>query len=215
MLQPFQPLRRAVQLVGAATHGFTFRPDGRCPAFGTCVGKVKGRSIIAAVSCDDTYHLRDHIAGALNDNAVANTDILAADFILIMQRGVGHHYTANRDWCQTGHRRQRAGASHLNIDFIQQGFSLFGGKFVRQRPARCACHLSKPFLIIMPVHLVDDAINIITKRGPLAADFGVMVQQPGNIAAAGRQAIDAEAKPLERCQKAGMGVGNRGARLAG
>ena len=214
MFQPFQPLRRALQRVGAAPYSFALGADGRGVAFRASVGKDKGHGILLAIRRDNPHHLRDHITGPLNDHTVANTDILATDFIFIMQGGVRHHHAANRDRRQPCHRCQRAGAPHLDINGIQQGFGLFGGEFMRQRPARGARDLAKPLLIVMPVDLVDHPVNIIAKGGPLAANLGIMRQQGVNIGAAGGQVIDAEAKAGEGGKAACMCIGNRGADLA-
>ena len=41
---------------------------------------------------------------------------------------------------------------------------------MRQGLARRPCNLSEAFLIIMPVNFIDNTVNIITKRRPLASD---------------------------------------------
>ena len=186
MLQPFEALCRAFEAVGTASHRLALGPGCRCAAFGTCLGKDKPGAFGGPRFGKHPHHLRDHIASPLDHHPVANTDILAADFILVMKRRVGDNNTADGDGFKPRHRCQRAGTPDLDVDGVQQGFGLFGGEFMRQRPARRTRHLAKPGLVIMPVDLVDDPVNVIAKIGPCRADLAIDRQQARHIIAAPR-----------------------------
>lgn len=82
--------------------------------------------------------MRDDIPGALDHHRVTDADILALDFVLIVQRRIGDHHTADRDRGEAGDRRQGAGAADLDVDGFQNGGRLFGREFVGDGPARSA-----------------------------------------------------------------------------
>ena len=88
MFQPFELLCRAVKGTGATAYGLTFRPQGRGTAFWTGVRKVEFRRSRNAPIYDHAHHLWDYVTGPLDHHRVTNTDVLAADFIFIMKRGV-------------------------------------------------------------------------------------------------------------------------------
>ncbi len=154
------------------------------------------------------HDLRDDIARALHDHAIANADIAplpdrlalltyALDIVLIVQRRVGHNHTADGDWLQPRHRRQRASAAHLNIDAAQNGERLFRREFMRNRPARAARAKTKPGLQVEPVHLVNNTVDIVIQRGTLHADGAIMRKQPIHAVEPLHQRIDRKA-PLAK-----------------
>ena len=94
-----------------------------------------------------------------------------------MKRCVGHHNAANRDRLQPCDRRQRAGASDLDVDVDEFGNRLLCREFMRRRPARRARAETEPRLKVQPVDLVDHAVDIIIEIAALNADFSIMVQK--------------------------------------
>ena len=83
-------------------------------------------------------HFRDDISGAAHDDGVADAHVFAADFILVVQRGIGHGHAADEYRRKPRHRGQRAGTPDLHLDAQQHGHRLLGGKLVRDGPARRA-----------------------------------------------------------------------------
>src|SRR5216684_3681204 len=86
-------------------------------------------------------NLRNHVAGALDDDGVADPDIAALaqlfavaadapDVILIVQRDVLHDDAADPDRLELADRRERAGAADLNFDISQHSHCAFGREFV-------------------------------------------------------------------------------------
>src|SRR6266436_1918991 len=78
------------------------------------------------------HHLRNHVAGALDDDGVADPDIAALaqllamaadapDVILIVQRDVLHDDAADADRLELADRCERAGAPDLDLDIPQHG----------------------------------------------------------------------------------------------
>ena len=61
------------------------------------------------------------------------------------------------------HRRQRAGAAHLDLDAAQHRGRLLGGEFVGDGLARRARDEAEPLLQVEPVELVDDAVDVVVE----------------------------------------------------
>ncbi len=116
-------------------------------------------------------------AGSRRPRAARSTvspiaDVLAGDLVLVVQCGVGDDDAAHRHRLQPRHRRQGAGAANLNVDLLQHRRRLLGGELVRQAPARAARHEAQALLPVEPVHLVDDAVDVIAEVGALALRSG-------------------------------------------
>ena len=77
-------------------------------------GKTKGLLPRGRFVRHHRDHLRDHVAGALDDDGVAVADVLARDLVLVVQGGAADDDAADGDRLQLGHRRQRAGAADLD-----------------------------------------------------------------------------------------------------
>ena len=214
MLQPFEALSRAFEAVGTASHRLALGPVCRCPAFRTCLGENKLGAFGGPRLRNHPHNLRDHITGPLDHHPVADTDVLAANFILVVKRRVRDNNAPDGDRCKTRHRCERAGPPDLDVDGVQQRLGLLGGKFVRQRPARRARHLAKPGLIIMSVDLVDDTVNIIAEIGPRRANLAIDCQKVGHFIATPGQRVDAESHIRQRLEAQHVRVGKRGADLA-
>jgi hypothetical protein len=129
-------------------------------------------------------HLRDDVAGALDDDRIADADIAAlaqllavtADalyIILVVQGGVLHDHPADADGLKLRHRCQRPGAADLDLDVLQDGGGAFRRKFMCDRPARAARDESQPFLPVDAIHFVDDAVDIVIESGAALLDLAM------------------------------------------
>src|SRR5262249_50552993 len=83
-------------------------------------------------------HFRDDVAGALDRHGVADAHAKALDLVGVVQRGVLHHDPPDSHRLQTRNRRERAGATDVDIDRFYDGRGFLGWKLVRNRPARIA-----------------------------------------------------------------------------
>src|ERR1700674_2999066 len=115
------------------------------------------------------YHvnnLRNDVAGALDDDGVADPDIAALaqllamaadapDVILIVQRDVLHDDAADADRFELADRREGAGAPALDLDIAEHGHGALGREFMRDRPARRARDEAESLLPVDAVDLVD------------------------------------------------------------
>ena len=99
---------------------------------------------------------------------VADAHVLARDLVLVVQGRVRDHHAADGDRLEPRDRRQRAGAPDLDVDGLEDGARLLGRELARDRPARGARDEAEPLLQVEPVDLVDDAVDVVAERRPLA-----------------------------------------------
>ena len=169
--------------------------------------------------------LRDHVAGALDDDGVADPDIAplaqllavaadAPDVILIVQRDVLHDDAADTDRLELADRRERAGAPDLDLDIAQHRHGALGRKLVRDRPARRARHEAEALLPVETIHLVDDAVDIVVELGARFLDLAMKGDQLLDRVAKSGQRIGREAAALEPFDHARLGLLRHLAHLA-
>ena len=174
---------------------------------------------------DDIDHLRDHVAGALDHDGVADPDIAALaellavaadapDVILIVQRDVLHDDAADADRLELADRRERAGAADLDLDVAQHGHGALGREFVRDRPARRARDEAEPLLPVDAVDLVDDAVDVVVELGALLLDLAVEGDELLDGVTELGQRIGLEAAALEPVDHAGLRLLRHRAHLA-
>src|SRR5260221_7889775 len=168
MLQPFDSLGSTDQSAGAAPGDLGFLADGMATADWANLGKNVGRCAMRPVCIDHFNNLRNDIASPLYHHLVADPDILAGDFVFIMQGGACDHDTTDGDRFEIGNRRQDAGTPHLDDDVVERGDGALGGKFVRDGPARCPANEAKAGLPIAAINLVDGPVDIIGKISTIA-----------------------------------------------
>ena len=137
-------------------------------------GKHERLRVRRALLQDHAEDLRDHVAGALHNHGVADAHVLAGDLVLVVQRRILHDHAADGDRLQLRNRRQRARAADLDFDAAQDRGRLLGREFVRGGPARRARHEAQPLLQIEPVHLVDHAVDVVSRgQGASTLDLAI------------------------------------------
>src|SRR5207248_8726085 len=90
VLQALDRLRRADQAAGAAPRRHAGLTHREAVADGTMIRELVRLGIFRPALEHDPDDLRDHIAGALHDDRVADPRILALDLVLIVQGGALH-----------------------------------------------------------------------------------------------------------------------------
>src|ERR1019366_4129155 len=137
------------------------------------------------------YHvddLGDDIAGALDDDGIADADVAsiaqwlpvaadALDVVLVVQGDVLHDDAADADRIELADRRERAGAADLDLDVLEHGDGALGWELVRDRPARTARDEAEPLLPVEAVHFVDDAVDVVVEFGAMRLDLAVEGEQ--------------------------------------
>src|SRR5207248_6686632 len=177
--------------------------------------ELKRLRILRPLVEDDIDHLRNYVAGALHDDGVADPDVAtvaqllavaadALDVVLVVQRHVLHDDAADTGRLELADRRKRAGAPDLDLDVAEHGHGALGREFMRDRPARRARHEAEPFLPVDPIHLVDDAVNVVVEFGALFLDLAVEGDQLLDRMTKLGQRIGLEAAALEPTDHAGL-----------
>src|SRR3977135_3110701 len=122
------------------------------------------------------YHLRNDVAGALDNDGIADPDIAALaqllavtadalDVILVVQRDVLHDDAADADRLKLADWREGAGAGGLDLDIPAHGHGARGRERVRDRPGGRARHEPETLLPVDAVQFVDHPIDVVVEMG--------------------------------------------------
>ena len=187
--------------------------------------KMKDPRVRGSLVEHDLEHLRDHVAGALHHDRVADADVDAApdrlavaadalDVILVVQRDILHDDAADADRLELADRCEGAGAPDLNLDVPEHGHGTLGGELVRDRPAWRARYESQAFLPIYTVDLVDDTVDVVVEMRTLRFDLAMKGDQLLDRVTELHQRIGLEAAALEPADHAGLRVGRHRCHLA-
>ena len=200
MLEALARLCRTDQAASAATHRI-FLAGARihlahsvASASRTNGRKDIGHRIGRSLFQHHVEHFGNHVAGALNDDRVADADVDAvanflavaadaADVILVVQSRVRDDDAADRDGPQSRQRIERTGPADIDLDGVEDCRRLLRGKFVRQRPARRPRHEAEARLQREVVDLVDDAVDVVAELGAIRLDGAVVLEQFGDAGA--------------------------------
>src|SRR3569832_1017249 len=173
----------------------------------------------------DIDHLRNAVAGALDHDRVADPDIAplpqflalvadALDVIFVVQRHVLHDDATDADRLELADRRERAGASDLDLDIAQHRHGARGREFVRNAPARGARDEAKAALPVVAIDFVDDAVDVVVELRTLLLDLAMKREQLFDRMTELGQRIGLEAATLKPGNHAGLRVFRYVAHLA-
>ena len=152
MLEAFDRLRRTDERAGAAAHDVRYPrllvdlAQSRRAADRAGLGEDIGFRFRRPLVEHDREHLRNHVAGALHQNRVADAHVLARNLVLVVQGGVGDDDAADGHGLELGDWRERAGAADVDLDRLDDRRRLLGRELVRDRPARRARDEAEPLL---------------------------------------------------------------------
>ena len=113
--------------------------------------------------------LRDDVAGLLEDDVVADPDVLAAELVEVVEGRPGDGRSGDLDGGQVGHRRERAGPPDVGDDVLEDRLDLLRRELEGDRPARGAADHPEPLLLVEPVDLDDDAVGLVREVVALLA----------------------------------------------
>jgi hypothetical protein len=170
-----------------------------------------GRLLAAGQVLDD---LRDHVARALQHDAVAGPHPQPRDLVPVVQRRVGHDDAADRHRLQPRDRSQLAGAPDLDVDGVQRRLRALGRELVRDRPARRAPDRAQARLPVEPVDLVDDAVDVEGKVRAPGLDRAILSDGLVYIAAEPEPRRDRETPAPERLDERRLRLTGHRRRLA-
>jgi hypothetical protein len=152
---------------------------------------------VLAGGADD---LRDHVARALDDHEIALADVLAADVVLVVERGARHRHAPHVHGLELGERVEDTRASHADVDLHEPRHGRRGRPLERAGEARSAVQRAQPALLIERIDLDHDAVDLVAEarapRLPLDTGFRDLVDRLDPL----RARVGAEAalaQPLE------------------
>ncbi len=125
--------------------------------------------VAGAEAGDRGDDLRDHLAGTLDDDGVADANVLAVDVALVVEGGHADVRAANDDGLEDGERGEDAGAPDVDGDVAQLRGALLGRELERRGPTRLAADHAEPFPIAHVVDLEHDAIDVVVEALALVA----------------------------------------------
>ena len=166
-------LRGAVE-IGAARDDFVLQTDRRRFADRAARGQLEAPRLRGSFVLHDHHDLRNHVAGALNDDGIAHPHILAIDLVLVVERCARDRDTTDVNRCEACHGRQGARASDLDFDSLDDRRLLLRRKLERDRPTRSARERSEFPLQVEAVYLDDGPIDL--DRLIVAAGEQVLVE---------------------------------------
>src|SRR5690606_31272406 len=105
---------------------------------------------------------------------------------------------ADGDGVELGDRGERAGAADLDANAPDPGLGLLGGELVGDRPTRRPPGEAKAALIVDPVDLDDDAVDVVGQAEALLGDPPIVGAQGRFLAALLRERIDLKAVAAQR-----------------
>src|SRR5262249_30066029 len=119
MPEPLDRLRRTDQSAGATPRDLARLAYRETAANRAVVGELVGHRVLWPAVEHHRNDLRDHIARTLDDDGIADADILAGDLVLVVQGGALYDDTADSDRFEHRHRGQGALAADLDRDVAQ------------------------------------------------------------------------------------------------
>ena len=115
-----------------------------------------------ALVAHNSQHLGDNLSSFVNNNPVANANILSLDEILVMQRGSANDAAAEPHRRQHSRRRKHTRAAYAPVDILQRSFRLFRRIFKGDGPAWVLAGGAQGFLLLHSIDLNDCAISIVS-----------------------------------------------------
>ena len=108
-------------------------------------------------------HMRDHLASLLHHQHIADADVLAGDLVCVVQARPTDDRAREFHRLEVGHRRDRAAAAHLHADPGEPGRGLELLELPGDRPPRTFGRRPEDPLLVKPVDLHHEAIDLEVK----------------------------------------------------
>ena len=131
--------------------------------------------VAGALFDEHLYDLGDDFAGFTNDDRVADADILAAHFELVVERGFGDGSAGDFDRFEDGEGRERASAADVDADIEHARARFFRRELEGAGPPRIAANKAKLALHRERIDFDDDAVGGVIDFGA----FGFPVVDEG------------------------------------
>ena len=144
--------------VDAAVGHFPFHLVDGAATFGAFLGHAEGFARLPFL--DDFKDVRDDFAGALDKHGVVDVQAEAVDLVHVVERGAGDGDSADLHWLQNGDGGERASATDLDDDVVDDRGFLACRIFVGNGPAWGFRSEAEFVLERGGIHFNDDAIDV-------------------------------------------------------
>ena len=170
-----QQLGRALR-TGTANGRTVLVPTHRRAAHGTDKGQIVRYRAGGALVLHHLHDLRNDLPCLLDDNGIADTNILRRDEILIVQRGIG-----DRSTCQTNRLKDRlwsqdSRAANLYHDILQHRGLALRRVLIGHCPSGTFCGTAQHFTLRQAVQLDHRAVNIKGERHALVPQASDLIE---------------------------------------
>ena len=189
----------------AAGHGFSFGFVHLGAANRTPVGNAEFLFLPGPLFQHHLDHFGDHVSGPLDDHRVPDADVLAVDFILIVQSRPADLHAPHADRIHEGRRSKGAGPADLNDDIPNLGRRLFGFEFECQGPARAPGDGPQRFLKAEGIHLDDHAVDFVGQLFPEFVHPAIKLDDLPDLPASASPGIDLESPAIQSLEQVPMG----------
>ena len=139
-------------------------------------GEIEGLRVARSFRFNNFDNGRDHFARFFDDHRVADADVFAFDFILVMQRCPPNSASAYQHRLQHCYRRQNSRAADLNHDVIQAGLHALSLVFVSDGPSWRFCGEPEPLALRKRIHFHYGAVGLISEFATDAVQFVYGIQ---------------------------------------
>ena len=173
---------------------------------GQVVGKTNSFSCAGAAAGDHLDDLGDHVARAAHEDPVAHAHVLAAQLLLVVQRGAAHGDAAHEDGLQVGHRGDGAGAADLHHDLLDLRLHLFGRELEGDGPARRLRDLAQAGARIDGVDLHHQPVDLVGQGVALGEQRRVHLHHAREALHHRAPRVDRQAELLEVVELLGVRV---------
>ncbi len=162
MLDGALELGRAAAL-DVAQVGLALGALDRAPADGADGGRDVDRPVPLGVGRDGPDDGRDHVAGPLDHDVVADADVARRDVVGVVERRARDRDAADLDRLQDRERLDDARPPHVVLDVEQTRRRLARRELEGDGPARLGRAEAQHVLVVEPVDLDDDPVDLVVE----------------------------------------------------
>ena len=155
---------------------------------------------------DHADDLRNDVAGTLHPHGIANSNVLAADFVFIVQGGPTHRDAGDAHGVKHRGRGQRAGAAHVEGDVLNDGDALLRRELEGDGPARMVRGAAECLLQRQIVDFHDNSVRLVIQVVAPRFEFSAEGNNLIDGCAGCRAGIDAAAGLRQRLQGFPVGI---------
>ena len=149
--------------------------------------------------------LGDDVAGLLEDDPVADPDVLAPDLVEVVEGRPRDRRARDLDRRHVRDRRQRPGPTDVRDDVLDERLDLLGRELEGDRPARRPADHPEPGLLVEPIDLDDDAVGLVREVVARLAPALGEVDDALDVESRLVVRVDREAERRETRQRLGLG----------